>query len=60
MYLNKVYSWPMLFAFMNGESGDMCEKYLRDRKKGRTFLGKRKLDRDIINICLLLQDFPAL
>ncbi len=35
VYLNKVYNWPMTLAPMNGESGDMCEKPLREQKKVR-------------------------
>ena len=43
VYLNKVYNWPMSLTPRNGESDDMPEKSLRERKKGRLFMGKKKL-----------------
>ncbi len=52
VYLNKVYNWPMSLAPMNGESGDMQEKPLREREKVVGLFGTEETCWDIVDICL--------
>ncbi len=37
VYLNKVYNWPVSLIPTNRESGDICEKPLREREKSEAF-----------------------